>query len=118
MTKAFKAGLLSGLVFPGSGQIYLGKHRGWLFVLLTVVLFFYVVVHVTILAYAALSGLTETDTTPDLFHIDSAVRSSFDWAANAGLAAIVLLWLVGIVDAVRAGLAIDRKPPPTPGTAD
>lgn len=34
MNRAVKAALLSGLVFPGAGQLFLGKRlRGWLFVL-------------------------------------------------------------------------------------
>lgn len=42
MHRSVTAALLSGLVFPGTGQIYLGRRRrGWLFVLLALAALLY-----------------------------------------------------------------------------
>jgi hypothetical protein len=103
MDKAIKAALLSGLVFPGSGQIYLKKRRGWAVVGTILVAFVAVVAHVTFRAYAAIAALGDAEAPPDLMSLDHLVRASFDGPAKAGVGLIILLWAASIVDAFVAG---------------
>ena len=45
MKKSMKAALLSGLVFPGTGQLYLGqRRRGWALIFSVLLIFVYIVI--------------------------------------------------------------------------
>ncbi len=104
MKRSLKAALLSGLVFPGAGQIYLGRRsRGWLFVLSVLAVFAYVVIHMTVRAYRAISAAAARGEAIDTAAIQKAVAASSDTAASAGFVLLILLWLAAIVDAWSAG---------------
>jgi TM2 domain-containing membrane protein YozV len=104
MKKSLKAALLSGLVFPGTGQIYLGqRRRGWAIVVAVIVIFAYVVIHITVNAYREVAAAAAKGAAIDVTAVQKSVAASSDLATTAGLVLLVLLWLAAIVDAWIAG---------------
>jgi TM2 domain-containing membrane protein YozV len=104
MKKSMKAALLSGLVFPGAGQLYLGqRRRGWAFIVAVILIFAYVVIHVTVHAYREIAAAAAKGVAIDMTAIQKTVAASSDAATTAGLALLVLLWFAAILDAYVAG---------------
>lgn len=104
MNRSLKAALLSGLVFPGAGQLYLGRRRrGWLFILSVLLIFVCVVIRMTVLAYRAIATAAARGEAIDAGAIQRAVAASTDVAASAGFVLLVLLWIAAILDAWTTG---------------
>ncbi len=104
MKKSLKATLLSGFVFPGVGQVYLGqRRRGWGFIVSVSLIFAYVVIHITVHAYREIAAAAAKGVAIDIPVIQKSVANSSDAATTAGLALLVLLWLAAILDAYVAG---------------
>jgi hypothetical protein len=104
MKKSMKAALLSGLVFPGAGQLYLGqRRRGWAFIVSVILIFAYDVIHVTVNAYREIAAAQAKGAAIDMTAIQRSVAASSDAATTAGLALLVLIWLAAILDAYVAG---------------
>jgi len=109
MKKSMKAGLLSGLVFPGVGQVYLGcRRRGWAFVVSVILLFVYVVIHITVLAYREIAAAAAKGVAIDITALQKAVAAGSDTVTTAGLALLVLIWLAAIIDAYMAGERLEN----------
>lgn len=103
MHRSVTAALLSGLVFPGTGQIYLGRRRrGWLFVLLALAAVLYLATQVMppVLAIAdeIASGTLALDPAAIALRLEQRGQ-----AANPlhTLAALVMLlcWIASTIDA-------------------
>ncbi len=104
MTRSMKAALLSGLVFPGAGQIYLGRRRrGWAFIVSVILIFAYDVIYVTVHAYREIAAAQAKGAVIDITAIQKSVAASSDAATTAGLALLLLIWLAAILDAYVAG---------------
>jgi hypothetical protein len=104
MRKSVKAALLSGLVFPGTGQVYLGqRRRGWAFIFSVILIFACVVIRMTMHAYREIAAAAAKGVAIDMADLQKAVAVSSDAATTAGLALIVLIWLAAILDAYVAG---------------
>jgi len=104
MKKSLKAALISGLLFPGTGQVYLGqRRRGWAVIVSVILIFAYVVIHITVNAYREIAAAAAQGVAIDIMVIQKSVAASSDFAATAGLALLVLLWLAAIIDAYIAG---------------
>jgi hypothetical protein len=111
MKKSVKAALLSGLLLPGAGQIWL-KHwaRGVILIAATLASLAAVVVKVGQQAFAILERIEAEGGAIDLVaimntaHISSVSDSSVKYASLAVLA----IWIVGIVDAYLLGDKEDR----------
>lgn len=108
MKKATKAVLLSALVYPGTGQLYLKKYllAAVLFAIATVALYVLlepVVVMANEMAGKLVSG--ELQAGPDLIADVMATSRQMSDGQTMSVASLVLLgtWLVGIVHAWRAG---------------
>lgn len=100
--------LLSALVLPGAGQMYL-KHfwRGMALMLLSVACLGVLVSRVTQQASAVLDQLAAEGGAIDANHLADLAAQSAQTADNpwATIATLVLIacWVVGIVDAYRLG---------------
>jgi TM2 domain-containing membrane protein YozV len=109
MKKSMKAALLSGLVFPGVGQVYLGcRRRGWAFIVSVILFFFTVVIHITVHAYREIAAAAANGVAIDITAIRKVVTASSDTATTAGLALLVLIWLAAIIDAYMAGERLEN----------
>jgi hypothetical protein len=108
MRKSVKAALLSGLVFPGTGQVYLGqRRRGWALIFSVILIFVYVVIHMTAHAYREIAAAAAKGVAIDMTALHKAVAASSDTVTTAALALLVLIWLAAIIDAYMAGERVE-----------
>jgi hypothetical protein len=110
MKQSMKAALLSGLVFPGAGHLYLGRRlRGWAFIVSVLLIFAYLVIHVTVHAYREIEAAQAKGAAIDMTAIQHSVAAVSDGATTAGFALLVLIWLAAILDAYVAGERLESK---------
>jgi len=114
MSKSLRAALLSGLVFPGLGQIVLKHYTRGIVLMLTVLACLSVVaVKAVQQALAILEQIQSGDGTVSISTILTAAHqastTSDDSIINLVLLFMVLCWGVGIVDAYRIGKKMDAK---------
>jgi hypothetical protein len=107
MNKAIKAALLSALVFPGSGQLYLKRYwRGLMMMTLVVLALAVMIVRATVVALDSLRIMQVDGKAMDVSAISHLAETS---SANiftdntAILVALVVCWVFSIVDAYRIG---------------
>jgi hypothetical protein len=117
---AVKAALLSGIVFPGLGQLYLKRYKRGLAILIAVLLCLGIIIG-TVVASALESlkaierggGIADMETVSNLARIDS-VHSAID--INFILLFVLCCWVFSVVDAYRIGKSLpdtgDAKEPP------
>jgi hypothetical protein len=117
---AVKAALLSGIVFPGLGQLYLKRYKRGLAILIAVLLCLGIIIG-TVVASALESlkaierggGIADMETVSNLARIDS-VHSAID--INFILLFVLCCWVFSVVDAYRIGRSLpdtgDAKEPP------
>jgi hypothetical protein len=95
MKRPIKAALLSGLVFPGVGHLYLKRYvRGILLAAAAAVLSYFIIS--VAINTASISNLVSRDT--------QGSENSSDIATIA----LFALWLIGIIDSYRAGRAREK----------
>ncbi len=110
MKRSMKAALLSGLVFPGAGQIYLGRRRrGWTWIASVILIFAWVVIHMTLQAYRMIAASAAKGEAIDAAALQKAVAASTDAVATAGFVLLVLLWLGAILDACIEGERLEDR---------
>jgi hypothetical protein len=110
MKQSMKAALLSGLVFPGAGHLYLGRRlRGWAFIVSVLLIFAYLVIHVTVHAYREIEAAQAKGAAIDMTAIQRSVAAVSDAATTAGFVLLVLIWLAAILDAYVAGERLEGK---------
>jgi TM2 domain-containing membrane protein YozV len=108
MTNALKAALLSGLVFPGLGQIVL-KHyrRGVILMLAVLACLAVIVVKAVQQALVILNQIQSEGGAISMHTISNAAQqastTSDGFMINLVLLCLVLCWIIGIVDAYRIG---------------
>ncbi len=108
MPNSFKAALLSGLVFPGLGQIVLKHHKRGIALMLVVLACLMAIVvkgvqqGLVILEKIALEGgVINMKTVSSAASQASTTSSSLIF--NLGLLLIIICWMIGVVDAYRIG---------------
>ena len=106
MTPAVKAALLSGLIFPGIGQLTLGAiKRGWLIIITTLVSLLTLIYLAVQEARLILDKLQQNNQLIDMQAIRQAAAQSSGFSDNAFmnslLIIVILCWLFSIVDAYR-----------------
>jgi len=111
---ALKAALLSGLVFPGLGQIMLRHYkRGIALVLAVSVGLLIVIVKVARLAFIILERIESQGRGVDVRGISEAAHqaltASDSLIYNLVLLWIILWWIIGVVDAYRMGKKKDLE---------
>lgn len=114
MKQSIKGVLLSGLIFPGLGQVLLGAgKRGWLIIFVTVVFLGAIVVAATQKALVILETLGKEGKPLNSDAIsEAAIRASADSGSASFsffLLALALCWLFSIIDAYRIGAGQDHK---------
>ena len=114
MKKYLKGALLSGLVFPGVGQIALKqKARGIVLICILLVSFGVIVAKGTQIALAVLQKIETEGGVLDMQTItavsDRAVRASDNYIMHGGILLIILCWVFGIIDAYRIGKKMDKQ---------
>ena len=114
MKNAIKGAVLSGLVFPGLGQVGLGHYKRGITLGLAVLLSLLVVVGqalrqaLTILEKIGVEGRV-IDMSTILKAATQASTTSDTFVYNFVLLLIILLWIVGIIDAYRLGRKKDLE---------
>ena len=114
MRKALKGALLSGLVWPGLGQVVMKRYaRGGALMAATLAALVLFMVKAVQFALGLLEKLQSAATMEDIQAASQkAVQSmaAMDQSVfNIALTVIVVFWLVGIVDAWRLGARLDRE---------
>jgi len=113
MKKSTKAALLSGLVFPGLGHVYLRRYASGLVLLLLSGWATYSVTASSIDAAYDIADQIEAGTVaPDSGAIGQLIEQRSQQAGQAtAIPGWVLLaaWLVGVVDSWRVGRAQERR---------
>ena len=104
MKKSLKGALLSGLVYPGVGQFWLGCYLRGSALMLAVTVGLAVVVHAVSQQALALLGKMEAEGAVDMVALlKSASRTPDDPLTTAASAAVVLCWIIGTLDAYVMG---------------
>jgi hypothetical protein len=107
-----KAALLSGLVFPGVGHLYLRRYvRGILIAGGAGVLLYFVVSVTMHTALAVIGNIQSGNVSPTVESISTLVSKQSqgnEGAMNIAMMALIALWLIGIVDSYREGRAREQ----------
>jgi hypothetical protein len=108
MNNSLKGALLSGLIFPGLGQVALKQYkRGAVIIIAVLVSLSIVVVKALQLAFAILEKIQSEGGVISMSTIsDAAIRASTTSGSltfNLALLVVILWWIIGVVDAYRIG---------------
>jgi hypothetical protein len=108
MNNALKGALLSGLVFPGLGQVALKHYKRGAVMMLTVIVSLAVVVMKAV--QLALAILEKTEMEGGIISMSTILNATTQASANSGSFTYNLLfllisvcWIIGTVDAYRIG---------------
>lgn len=115
MKRSTKAALLSGLVFPGIGHLYLRQRLRGAILVLGALIAFAVIVTVSVnQALRVVDKITSGEVAPDTAAItqliENSATASDDLAVNIALLVLGACWLAGIVDSWRLGVRSDDQP--------
>ena len=106
MTNSLKAALLSGLVFPGMGQILL-KHykRAAVIIVGTLAGMALIIVEAVQLGLAIMEKIMSEGGAIDMETISAAATQAVNslFTFNLGFLLIILFWSIGTIDAYRLG---------------
>lgn len=112
MTKSVKALLISALVFPGGGHIYLKKHITGAILASVSIFCLYLVFSMSMKIAQDISVKIQTGEIPlDANKITEAIAN--DPAGHSGFASastylLEICWLVGVIDSFRIGRQQDK----------
>jgi hypothetical protein len=114
MKNAIKGALLSGLVFPGLGQLVLRQYRRGAVLMLAVLLSLAVIVVDTV--QQALDILEQIELQGDAIDITAISNAAAEESARSGggminalMFFVVVCWIAGTIDAYRIGRKKDRE---------
>ena len=113
MTKASKAALLSGLVFPGAGHMLLHQYlRGSVLMFSALVASSVFIRSIFQRALTIVDRINSSDTPVDTGAIAEMVANSASGAngltENTALIVLLACWLIGIIDSYRLGVAQEK----------
>ncbi len=114
MNNSLKGALLSGLVFPGLGQIILKHYQRGIALMVTVLVgLSVIVVKATQQAFIILEKIESEGGPIDMSTISNAATqastTSDNFIFNVVAILIIICWIVGIVDAYRIGNQKDKE---------
>jgi hypothetical protein len=114
MNNALKGALLSGLVFPGLGQLVLRQYRRGILIMLAVTISLSVIVIKAVrIAQDILQKVELQGDVIDMTAItDAATRDSLQSGSmmlNLLMVFIIICWIAATADAYRAGRKLDRE---------
>ena len=110
MTKSSKAALLSGLICPGLGHIFLRKYfRGAALVGLSLAALSVVVTtsyqHALLIADQIISGDVSMEAGAVAQAVSASTNAADSFIENVAAIVLVACWLAGIMDSYRLGIA-------------
>ncbi len=114
MNNSLKGALLSGLLFPGLGQVFL-KHykRGIALILTVLVSLLVIVVEAVQKAFTILEKIESEGGTIDMNSISNAATQASTTSCSLifsfALLLIIFCWIIGVVDAYRIGKKKDME---------
>jgi hypothetical protein len=114
LKKSSKAALLSGLIFPGIGHLFLREYfRGSILVVLSLAALSVVVSSAYQHALLVVDRIASGDVSMEVGAIAQAVSNSTYPAdgliENAAFIVLVVCWLAGIIDSYRLGAAPEKS---------
>ncbi|HEX2585020.1 MAG TPA: hypothetical protein VHL14_07805 [Steroidobacteraceae bacterium] len=111
MKPSAKAALLSGLVFPGAGHIYLKRYAtGIALIIIAVVATYSLLADAVHVAFAISDKITNGDVPLDVTAISGMVEQQSQQVMTSSTIATYALglsWLIGIIDSYRIGITCD-----------
>lgn len=113
MNKSVKATLLNALLFPGLGQLSLGKKlRGWLYISLMLVFLILLMRYITIKAKEIISGIDLSSGQLDIAAVSERVSAHLSQDASAigtlAILGMVTIWVIAIIDGIITGNMLDQ----------
>ena len=114
MNNSLKGALLSGLVFPGLGQVILKHYQRGIALMVTVLVsLLVIVVKATQQAFIILEKIESEGGPIDMGTISNAATqastTSDNFIFNFAITLIIICWILGVVDAYRIGKKKDKK---------
>ena len=114
MNNSLKGALLSGLVFPGLGQVILKHYQRGIALMVTVLVSLLVIVVKAIQQAFIILEKIELEGGPiDMGTISNAATqastTSDNFIFNFVITLIIICWILGVVDAYRIGKKKDKK---------
>jgi TM2 domain-containing membrane protein YozV len=110
---SIKAALLSGLVFPGVGHLYMGRYLRGVLLAAGAAALSYFIISVALNSAIDIAGKIQGGDVPlNVESISQMVsKASQDNEQSTDIATMILfaLWAIGIVDSYREGRARDRS---------
>ena len=111
MKRSAKAVLLSALVFPGAGHVYLKRHLvGVILIVIAVAASYRLMADATHVAFAISDRMLSGDIPLDANSIDHLVTQQTQQVARSSSISTWILglsWLIGMVDSYRVGTALE-----------
>jgi hypothetical protein len=119
MRRSSKAALLSGLIFPGVGHMFLKRYqRGSILMILALLALSAIVARALERAQSIMDRINSGEIPLDPAAITDMVTTANSGAdsliENAALIALLGCWLIGIVDSYRLGAAQEKLDKHTP----
>jgi len=112
MRRSTKAALLSGLVFPGMGHLYLRQYvRGALFAGVAGVLLYFITSVAMSVAVDVMGKIQSGDVPLNVESISGLVSKQSqgnEESTNIATMAMIALWVIGIADSYREGRAQEQ----------
>ena len=113
MTKSTKAALLSGLIFPGIGHLFLKQYLRGSVLALVALLAMSALVRVAFQqAQAVVDRVVSGEIPLEAGAISELVANSSNdsdsFISNISLVVFFACWLIGIIDSYRAGAALEK----------
>jgi len=114
MNNSLKGALLSGLLFPGLGQVFLKHYKRGIALMLTVLVsLLVIVVEAVQKAFTILEKIESEGGTIDMNSISNAATQASTTSGSLifsfALLLIIFCWLIGVVDAYRIGKKKDME---------
>lgn len=114
MNNSIKAALLSGLIFPGVGQISAGyKKRGWFIIGVNAVFLYLIISEIIQQAYSVIAEMQKNGSAMDIEAISKTTSGMVGFSDNASLNILLMLlivgWVISVIDAYRIGNEKDKK---------
>lgn len=107
MKKSTKAALLSGLLFPGTGQIYLKRYVSGIIILVGAAVALYIILSALIGTASEIAEMIQNGTVSlDPIAISDLINQKLrgkEQTLNVAEIALVGFWIVGIIDSYRQG---------------
>jgi hypothetical protein len=113
---SIKASLLSGLVFPGVGHLYLRRYLRGVLLAAGAAALFYFMISVAVNSAFDIAGKIQSGDVPlnveSISELVSKESQGNEHSTDIATTALFALWIIGIVDSYREGRARDKSKEP------